>query len=419
MTKPDIEQVLDHWLGDGRDILPDRSVEAVLRTIERTSQRSASRVPWRIRTVDRNPPRSMMAGAAVIVVIAVGGLLWLSGSGAPSIGAPTPSAGPTGTADQATGPDPSAGLVPDVVVGHWVASRDPYGLPGRYELVVEPNAVSVRRIDGTEAPAMVGGAGKGTLWDNIEFKPTSTCEGSAWYRWFIEVDGPAVRALVLIPMMEDCEVRRSFLVGRWPAADSQDIPGLFPDEWGESLEGGRHALTVDGIALSFRVPAQVPDAGWARYGNLYISKGSTGGQAAEAVIYWTAFPDGALADPCGLLSQPVGPSIDDLASLVSKAPHTKLVAGPADVTVGERPAKHVVLTVGDDVGCDPGFFYTWLYQPGGPGWWSTSAGDTINVWIVDVGGRRLVIVGESTWDAGPELEREIPQIVDSIRFDSP
>ena len=44
---PDIEPILDSWLAEGTDVLPDRSVEAVLHTVERTSQRSAWRVPWR------------------------------------------------------------------------------------------------------------------------------------------------------------------------------------------------------------------------------------------------------------------------------------------------------------------------------------------------------------------------------------
>jgi hypothetical protein len=47
----------------------------------------------------------------------------------------------------------------------------------------------------------------------------------------------------------------------------------------------------------------------------------------------------------------------------------------------------------------------------------TSVGDTIRVWIVDVGGTRLFIEAETSKQAGSDLEQEIRQIVESIRFD--
>ena len=104
-----------------------------------------------------------------------------------------------------------------------------------------------------------------------------------------------------------------------------------------------------------------------------------GPQGAEAIIYWTSFPDGDHADPCALeLAPSVGPSAADLAAAVSTAPGTKLVKGPSNVTLGGHPAKHVVLTVREYVGCDPGFFYTWREVFGGAFWrttlWATRSG---------------------------------------------
>ncbi|HVQ22311.1 MAG TPA: hypothetical protein VMT36_03495, partial [Candidatus Saccharimonadia bacterium] len=66
MTTPDIEPILDRWLGEGTDMLPDRSVEAVLRTVERTSQRRAWRVPWRAPTMNGFPRLAAAASAAMI-----------------------------------------------------------------------------------------------------------------------------------------------------------------------------------------------------------------------------------------------------------------------------------------------------------------------------------------------------------------
>ena len=52
-------------------------------------------------------------------------------------------------------------------------------------------------------------------------------------------------------------------------------------------------------------------------------------------------------------------------------------------------------------------------------WPETVPGDTIRVWVVDLGvGRtRFFIEGATHEDAGRELEREVEQIVDSIQFE--
>ena len=76
----------------------------------------------------------------------------------------------------------------------------------------------------------------------------------------------------------------------------------------------------------------------------------------------------------------------------------------------------MVLTVRENLGCDPGFFFTWRSQSGGAFWPGTSVGDTIKVWIVDVGEKRLFIQAQ-TKDARSFLSYQIGKIVKSIRFD--
>jgi hypothetical protein len=158
--------------------------------------------------------------------------------------------------------------------------------------------------------------------------------------------------------------------------------------------------------------------GWERFGNISINKSTGGPQSAEAIVFWTSFPDSDNTDSCAnLRSPPVGPSLADLARAVATARGTQLVTLPADVTVGGHPAKHVVLTVRKSSGCGPGFFFTWRDMKVGALWGMTGVGDTIRVWLVDVEGTRLFIEAETTKQAGPELQREIQQIVESIRFD--
>jgi hypothetical protein len=196
----------------------------------------------------------------------------------------------------------------------------------------------------------------------------------------------------------------------------------------EAPLGRRITVTEKGVTFSFRVPKTVGWSGWERFrsvptdtspgGPISLNKSIMGPQGAEAIIYWTSFPDGDHADPCArLLSPPIGESAADLAAAVSTAPGTKLVKGPSDVALGGRPAKHVVFKVREKVGCDPGFLYAWRDVEGGALWPTTGVGDTIRVWIVDVHRARLFIAAETTEQAGSDLEQEVQQIVESIRFD--
>ena len=127
MTDPiDIEPILDDWLGVGSDILPDRSVDAVLRTVRQTTQRGAWRAPWRT-TYMHNIPRLAVAGATVVAVLAVGGLL-LRGS-------------PSATGGAGHGPVQSVPPTPSGTPAPSAASAAP-----RYET---PLGMAIVGIDGT------------------------------------------------------------------------------------------------------------------------------------------------------------------------------------------------------------------------------------------------------------------------------
>jgi hypothetical protein len=175
-----------------------------------------------------------------------------------------------------------------------------------------------------------------------------------------------------------------------------------------------HTQTAGGVPLSFTAPR----LGWERHDRFSMNRSVVGPQGAEAVIFWTGFPDGGLAHPCArVLEPPVGPTAADLATAVARAPGTELVSGPSDVTVSSRPATRVVLTVRQNVGCGPGFFYAWNETNGGALWGRHTVAETITVWIVYVAGTRVFIEAETTDQATPELEREIQQIVGSTRFE--
>jgi hypothetical protein len=175
-----------------------------------------------------------------------------------------------------------------------------------------------------------------------------------------------------------------------------------------------HTQTAGGVTLSFTASRQ----GWERHDRFSMNRSVVGPQGAEAIIFWTGFPDGGLAHPCArVLAPSVAPTVTDLADAVARAPGTDLVSGPSDVTVDGRPAKRVVLSVRDNVGCDPGFFYAWDELDAGAFWGRHTRADTIRIWIVDVAGTPVFIEAETTDQATPGLERDIRQIVGSTRFE--
>jgi hypothetical protein len=177
----------------------------------------------------------------------------------------------------------------------------------------------------------------------------------------------------------------------------------------------RLSRTVGGIRFSFTVPT----AGWEEFGRVSINKSIFGPQGAEAIIFWAGFPDGDTADPCAAVLGGAGRSAASLATSVARAPGTVVMPGPWAGTLGGRPVKRVVLVVLEkgSLGCEPGFFYGWDDEFRGALWTETNAGDTISVWIVNVGGTRLFIEAETSAQADSRLQDEVVKIVESIRFD--
>jgi hypothetical protein len=186
---------------------------------------------------------------------------------------------------------------------------------------------------------------------------------------------------------------------------------------------GKVTRTVDGIRFSLSVPRSgwengphVRVNGRGRTLGLYVSKSFFGPQDADVVLLWTAFPKGGLATPCtGLVKPAAGRSTADLVDAMSRARGIKVVDGPTRVTVGGRPAWHASLSVRRDRGCDPGYFFTWDTEMGGAFWNETRAGYEIEVWVVDLRGKRLVFEAESKGSSGIAYG-EVTKIVDSIRF---
>ncbi|HEU0236171.1 MAG TPA: hypothetical protein VFR14_06985 [Candidatus Limnocylindrales bacterium] len=190
----------------------------------------------------------------------------------------------------------------------------------------------------------------------------------------------------------------------------------FPSDGPLSI--GIHSAVLDGVPLRFSVSA----AGWTSAGTS-LGMGEYGQPDYAGIDFWSSAPDNVYADPCAHtpLDPPPSQTAAGLAAAAAAVPGTELVSGPASTEVGGRPAQHIILTIREDLGCDPHEAYLWYDESTGGasgGWrWAEGLGATYWVWIVDVDGTLVWINAYTFKGAGPELAREIMQIVDSIEFE--
>jgi hypothetical protein len=181
---------------------------------------------------------------------------------------------------------------------------------------------------------------------------------------------------------------------------------------------GTYPGVLGGVPISFSI--QTPGLSF-DHGNA-IGKGEYGQSDSLEIHFWSSSPENVYTDPCAHtpLSPPPSATAAGLAAAVAAIPGTDLITGPSSVDVGGRPAQHVAFTIREDIGCDPKEFYLWYDESTGGasgGWeWAGRLGATHRVWIIDVDGRPLWINAESFKGAGPEIEQEIQQIVDSVRI---
>ena len=176
-------------------------------------------------------------------------------------------------------------------------------------------------------------------------------------------------------------------------------PGPDPTGLVDAPNGGRtfgperHSVSVEGVPLSFETPTcqgfWTADGycihegsrveGWEPFGSLLLSKNFVGPQDAEALIFWSRWPSGSYALGCfantGVSGDEQAPL--EVANRISRAPGVEVVREPIAASVGGRSAQYVVVTVTEDKGCDPGYFFQWTPRQGGAFWTRSELGCSI------------------------------------------
>jgi hypothetical protein len=201
-----------------------------------------------------------------------------------------------------------------------------------------------------------------------------------------------------------------------PPPSPTPSPTPAPLRGGQVLEAGTYRVTVLGTGdATITVPA-----GWLAYDNFSVNNNGAS-PTLTAVIFWTPDSDfqRVYADPChwqaGYVDPPVGPSVDDLATALANQP-LRGDSVPIEVSVGGYQGKMVELSVPSDqnfADCDAGEFRSWS------GRYHQGPGQIDQIYILDVGGQRLVIdtfFMPGTSDAD-RAERQA--IMDSIQIDGP
>jgi len=151
----------------------------------------------------------------------------------------------------------------------------------------------------------------------------------------------------------------------------------------------------------------VPD-GWTGVGNESIWLRENAPPDGAAVL----FTRGAdlYVDPCSIDSSiPVGPTAADFATALANHPLLDVTA-PVDVSLAGYSGRYVDLQVPSDISACP------FYRPWEPGLYAQGPSQRWHLWILDVGGQRVVV--QSTDYAGTSAEDRsaLQAIVDSIQI---
>ena len=191
-----------------------------------------------------------------------------------------------------------------------------------------------------------------------------------------------------------------------------DLPAEGP------LSAGTHAAVLDGVPLSFTIPT----SGWAGTG-YSVEKGEYGQPDYVGIDFWESAPENVYADPCAHtpLSPPPSASAADLAAAVATVPVTNLVSEPTSINVGGHLAQYLVLTIRQNIDCEPHDAWLWYDESTGGatgGWrWAEGLGATYRIWIIDVDGTLVWIDAYTFKDADAGLEQNIQDVIDSIEFE--
>jgi len=197
-----------------------------------------------------------------------------------------------------------------------------------------------------------------------------------------------------------------------PSPSAAASPKALPLEFDVALTPGTYSL-AEGfpVAITFDVPT-----GWVACSPYPVEQGACQKVSNVFAGVGVAFTiiDNVVADPCAggaLLDPPVGPSVDDLVTAISNLEGFEATTA-TDVTLDGFDGKQFTLTDPSSPAC--GDMKTWANADGTYG---VGAGEIQEMWILDVGGVRVVIAGTYLSTSTEEELSALRQVIASTQIE--
>jgi hypothetical protein len=166
-----------------------------------------------------------------------------------------------------------------------------------------------------------------------------------------------------------------------------------------------------GCTDTVRVGLTVPD-GWAGVDNDSIWLTVEGNDPPAGAGLLVTRGAGLSSDPCRPVPSAevaVGSTAEEFASALAAHPLLD-VTTPVDVTLAGYSGRYVDLQVPSDLsGCD-------VYRPWEPGLYAQGPAQRWHLWILEVGGQRVVVQSTDYAGTSEQDRTELQGIVDSIQF---
>jgi len=194
-----------------------------------------------------------------------------------------------------------------------------------------------------------------------------------------------------------------------PAATAEGVQEL-P---GGELDAGTYSGAYEGTRFTFTVP----DSGWTSFIDTGCCVIFRGEDEETAQMFLGGDITSLYADACesvGTEFEP-GPTVDELVTALSSLEGFES-SEPVDATLSGYEGKRIALTVPADVDvrssdCDDG-----KYSLSNARWYQ-AAGQTDDIWILDVGGQRHVLTFSTTPNAPADVVEQLEQIRDSVHIE--
>jgi hypothetical protein len=202
-----------------------------------------------------------------------------------------------------------------------------------------------------------------------------------------------------------------------PSPEPPATPMAVPKPPGGPIAAGTYYMDVAGQRFTFTMFAD----GWQSLRREEGDGVSWETSASRDFLGWTVWEapagTGVYTDGCAwtmnFLTPPPGPSADDLAEAIA-AQDSWQSTGPIPTSVDGHQATRLSVTIPADIDlttCHGGLFQSW------GGRYYQGAGQTDEMWILELDGRRLVMFATYLPGSPPDRRDQLQQLVESVEID--